>query len=169
MLPKIIKDAILSVEGTSFAGRIENIEWPKLARKMEEWRGGGMMGPIEVDLGAEKMEMSFEMPEQDAELLKQFGISSASGIRFRINASAENDSPDNTSDAVEVIALGRIREIELGQYKGGDLQQTKYAIALSTFKYSNNGSEILDIDHLNNIFKVGGTDLLEKRRENLRQ
>lgn len=169
MLPKIIKDAILSVEGTAFAGRIENIEWPKLARKMEEWRGGGMMGAVEVDLGAEKMEMSFEMPEQDAELLKQFGATSVGAIRFRINASAENDSPDNSSDAIEVIATGRIKEIELGQYKGGDLQQSKYAVALATFKYSNNGSDILDIDHLNNIFKVAGTDLLEKRRENLRQ
>lgn len=169
MLPKIIKDAILSVEGTSFAGRVENIEWPKLARKMEEWRGGGMMGPVEVDLGAEKMEMSFEMPEQDAELLKQFGVLSVSGTRFRINASAENDSPDNTSDAIEVIGLGRIKEIELGQYKGGDLQQTKYAVSLSAFRYSNNGTDIFDIDHLNNIFKVDGKDLLEKRRENLRQ
>lgn len=169
MLPKIIKDAILSVEGTSFAGRVENVEWPKLARKMEEWRGGGMDGTVEVDLGGEKLEFSFEMPEQDAELLKQFGAVSVSATRFRINASAENDSPDNASDAIEVICLGRIKEIELGQYKGGDLQQTKFSVALSAFKYSNNGTDIFDIDYLNNIFKVDGKDLLEKRRENLRQ
>ena len=36
MLPKIIKDAALSVEGVGYAGIIDNIEWPKLARKVEE-------------------------------------------------------------------------------------------------------------------------------------
>lgn len=169
MLPKVIKDAILSVEGTSFAGRVKNLEWPKLARKMEEYRAGGMMGPVEIDLGGEKMEMSFEMPEQDAELLGHFGVCNVGGIRFRINASAESDSPDCSSDAIEVVATGRFKEIELGSFEGGDLQESKFAVSLATFKYSRNGSEVLDIDHINNIFKVNKRDLLEKRRENLRQ
>lgn len=168
MLPKIIKDAILSVDGIGYAGRVENIDWPKLARKMEEYRAGGMNGPVEIDMGGEKLEMSFEAAEQDGELISQYGVCSINGIRFRINASAESDNPDCASDGIEVIGTGRFREIELGSYKGGDVQKTKYAVALATFKYSRNSRTIIDIDYANNIFVVDGVDLLEKRRENLR-
>lgn len=168
MLPKVIKDAILSVEGIGYAGRVENIDWPKLARKMEEYRAGGMHGPIEIDVGGEKLEMSFEASEQDGDLISQYGVCSVNGVRFRINASAESDNPDCDSDGIEVIGTGRFSEIELGSYKGGDLQKTKYAVSLATFKYSRNGEPIIDIDYANNIFVVNKVDLLEKRRENLR-
>lgn len=168
MLPKVIKDAILSVDGIGYAGRVEDIEWPKLARKMEEYRAGGMHGPVDIDLGGEKLEMSFEASEQDAELIRLYGVCSIGGVRFRINASAESDSPGCDSDGLEVVATGRFNEIELGNYKGGDLQTTKYAVSLATFKYARNGETIIDIDYANNIFVVDKVDLLEKRRENLR-
>lgn len=168
MLPKVIKDAILSVEGIGYAGRVDSLDWPTLARKMEEYRAGGMHGPVEIDMGGEKLEMSFEMPEQDAALLSQFGVCSVNGMRFRINASAESDNPDCDSDGIEVIATGRMTELELGSYKGGDLQTTKYTIAVASFKYSRNGEPIIDIDYANNIFVVDKVDLLKKRRENLR-
>ena len=168
MLPKIIKDAILSVDGIGYAGRVENIDWPTLARKMEEYRAGGMHGPVDIDMGGEKLEMSFEASEQDANLIKQFGVCSVNGVRLRINASAESDNPNCDGDGIEVLGTGRITEIELGSYKGGDLQTTKYTVSLASFKYSKNGEQLIDIDYANNIFVVDKVDLLAKRRENLR-
>ena len=65
MLPKIIKDAILTVEGRGYAGIIDNIEWPKITRKTDEYRAGGMFGPVDIDLGQEKMELAFEAKRTD--------------------------------------------------------------------------------------------------------
>ncbi|WP_249962228.1 phage major tail tube protein [Histophilus somni] len=168
MLPKIIKDAILSVEGIGYAGRIESITWPKLARKMEDFQAGGMNGPIAVDMGSEKLEMEFELAEQAAELIRLWGVCNASAHRFRINASAESDNPGCEGNAIEVIAFGRLREIDFGGFKPAEKSTVKFTADLTALTYKNDGELILDIDHVNSVLVVNGVDLLKKRRENLR-
>ena len=167
MLPKIIKDCILSIEGRVYAGIVDNIEWPKLPRKMEEFRAGGMFGPVEIELGMENMEISFEAPEQTREAILLFGVCGAGGIKLRLNASAESEL-DCSSYGIEVVMSGRMREIDLGSHKNGDLQKTKYTVSLVTFHYSIDGRTLFDIDFLNNIFLIDGRDVLEKRRRNLK-
>lgn len=167
MLPKIIKDAALSVEGVGYAGIIDNIEWPKLARKVEEYRAGGMFGPIDIDLGQEKMELAFEAAEHTAEMIAAYGVCGVAGVKFRINASAESEM-NCDSHGIEAMMTGRIREIDLGSHKPCELQKTKYTVSLATFKYAIDGSVLFDLDFPNNIYIVNGIDLLEKRRANLK-
>ena len=168
MLPKIIKDAILSVEGQGYAGRIDNVEWPKITRKTEEDRAGGMFGPVLLDLGQEAMELTFESPEQTSEMIATYGVCGLSGVKFRINASAESEM-DCDGHGIEAVMTGRIKEIDFGSSKPGELQKTKYTIALATFKYAVDGRTLFDIDFPNNVYIVNGRDLLEKRRANLKQ
>ena len=122
MLPKIIKDAALSVEGVGYAGIIDNIEWPKITRKTEEYRAGGMFGPVDIDLGQEKMELMFEAAEQTAEIIAAYGVCGMAGVKFRINASAESEM-NCESHGIEAVMTGRIREIDLGTSKPGELKK----------------------------------------------
>lgn len=167
MLPSIIKDSIISIEGKGYAGVIDKITWPKLSRKLEEFRAGGMFGPVEIELGQEKMELSFEAPEQTRELLQLYGACGVAGVKCRINASAESEA-NCQSYGIEAMMTGRIKEIEFGDFEAGKLQKTKYSISLATFKYSIDGRVLFDIDFLNNIYIADGVDLLEKRRANLK-
>ena len=146
MLPKIIKDAILSVDGRGYAGIVDNVEWPKVARKTEEYRAGGMLGPVMLDLGQEAMELTFEASEQTSEI--------------EMNCDGHG---------IEAIMTGRLKEIDFGTSKPGELQKTKYTVSLATFKYAIDGRTLYDIDFPNNIYIVNGRDLLEKRRANLKQ
>ena len=168
MLPKVIKDAILSVEGQGYAGRIDNIEWPKVSRKTEEYRAGGMLGPVMLDLGQEAMELTFEASEQTSEMIAAYGVCGLAGVKFRINASAESEM-DCSDHGIEAIMTGRMKEIDFGTSKPGELQKTKYTVSLATFKYAIDGRTLFDIDFPNNIYIVNGRDLLEKRRANLKQ
>lgn len=54
MLPKILKNFNVFVDGRGFAGRAEEITLPKLTIKTEEFLGAGMSAPVEVDMGMEK-------------------------------------------------------------------------------------------------------------------
>ncbi len=74
MLPKTLKNFNLFIEGESYAGRIEELTLPKLSRKMEKYRGGGLNGDIEIDLGMEKLEMEFTLREYSREVLNQWGV-----------------------------------------------------------------------------------------------
>ena len=55
-LPRVLKNMNLFVDGRGYAGRIDEIQLPKLTLKTEEHRAGGMDLPVEIDLGMEKLE-----------------------------------------------------------------------------------------------------------------
>ena len=57
-LPKKLKNMNAHVDGEGYLGKIAEFEEPKLALATEDWRGGGMIGPVKIDLGLEGMEAS---------------------------------------------------------------------------------------------------------------
>ena len=168
MLPQKIKDAIITIDGVGYVGKTESITWPKLARKLEEYRGGGMSGTIKLDMGQEAMSMGFELAEHSPEILKNYGICSAGGVLLRINASAEADDFDCTNSAIEVIVRGRWSELDGGDTKSGDNSTLKVSMELTYFKYTLDGEELIEIDPVNNILISGGVDRLAERRNNLK-
>lgn len=169
MLPRIFKDAVLSVEGMGYAGRAEVAQWPKLAREMVEYRTGGMSGTVKVDLGQQAMEMEIDVADFDAALLKRYGAYGVGALQFRINGSAERDDAGCTNHAIEVTGRGRFAEIDPGtQSSGGEVQKLKCTVALAYFKYNEDGADIIEIDNANYVLIVDGKDLLEQRRKNLK-
>lgn len=165
MLPKILKDMMLSFEGVGYAGCVDVSQMPKLSRKLEEYWAGGMSGPVEIDLGSEKLEMEFEAHEIDKAMIKQYGVTGVSGLGFRLNGSIEVDDDVCSTQAIEIIGRGRLREIDLQGHKAGDKHSMKYAVALAAVKIDIDNENIIEVDNANYIFKVDGKDLLEKRRK----
>ncbi len=58
-LPRKLKNMNLFNEGRSYLAEVPSVTLPKLTRKLEEYRGGGMDGTVKLDMGAEAMEMEF--------------------------------------------------------------------------------------------------------------
>lgn len=50
-LPRKLKNLNTYVDGEGFLGTVAEFEEPKLAIATEEWRGGGMLGPVMLDKG----------------------------------------------------------------------------------------------------------------------
>ena len=59
MLPTNLKNFNLYADGESLMGVAEEITLPKLTRKMEEFEAAGMAGPVDIDMGNEKMELEW--------------------------------------------------------------------------------------------------------------
>lgn len=74
MLPKILKNFNVFVDGRGYAGKIDEVTLPKLTIKTEEYRAGGMDIPINIDMGMEKLEAEFTFSEYDSELFRLFGL-----------------------------------------------------------------------------------------------
>ena len=89
MLPKILKNFNLFVDGRGYAGRVDEITLPKLTIKTEEFQGAGMSAPVEIDLGMEKLEMDMTFSEYDPELFKLFGLTNGSEVAFTIRGALE--------------------------------------------------------------------------------
>lgn len=165
-LPRKLKNFNLFNNGNNYLGQIEEVTLPKLSRKMEEWRGGGMDGPVQIDLGQENIELAWTAGGVIATALSQYGVTTVGGCMLRFAGAYQRDDTGDV-DAVEVVVRGRHKEIDFGSAKPGDHTQHKYNTACSYYKLTINGRVMIEIDVLNMLFIVDGVDRLAQQRRAL--
>jgi len=162
-LPNKLKDFNLFGDGDIWQGKIEELNLPKLARKMEEFTGGGMDGTVELDMGNEKIEFEWTAGGIIAEIFKGYGSTKLDSNMLRFMGAYERDDTDEVI-AVEVIVRGRHRDIDMGTAKKGDSNVIKVTTSCSYYKLIVDGATKIEIDVPNYVFKVDGEDRLAKKR-----
>lgn len=167
-LPKKLKMMDLFNEGNSYLGQTGEVTLPKLGRKFEDWRGGGMNGSVKVDLGLSDdiTELSWKLGGIDPLVISQFGAATVSAIGLRFAGSYQRDDTNETT-AVEIVIRGRHEEIDFGNAKAGDDTEKSIKTIWSYYKLSIDGQAVVEIDIPNMVEKVNGVDLLEKHRANI--
>ncbi|VBB13938.1 MULTISPECIES: phage major tail tube protein [Burkholderia cepacia complex] len=163
-MPKKLKHYNVFLNGVSYIGQTAELTLPKLTRKMEEWRGGGMVGPVKFDFGPEAMELEWSLGGIDKNMLEQWGTPSVDGVMLRFAGAYQNDS-DAEWTAVEIVVRGRYSEVDMGSAKAGDDTTTKATMPLAYYKLSINGQKVIEIDAQNFIEFVGGKDALTQVRK----
>ncbi|WP_066738204.1 phage major tail tube protein [Cupriavidus sp. D384] len=162
-LPRKLKNFNVFHDGVSYVGECEEFTQPKLARKLEEYRAGGMNGPVDIDLGAEKMETEATYGGLMREPFKAWGITAVDGVLLRFAGAYQRDDSEAV-DAVEVVIRGRHTELDMGAAKAGDNSQFKVKSSISYYKLTVNGEVWCEIDHVNFIETVFGVDRLAEQR-----
>lgn len=163
MLPRKLKHMNLFNDGTTYVGQIEEVVPPQLTRVMEEWRAGGMNAPIKTDQGMEALSMEWTCGGFMDEPLRQFGITQHDGVMLRFAGSYQRDDSSKTA-AVEIVVRGRHETIDMGTAKTGDNSPFKVTTAVSYYKVTLDGEEIVEIDIINMIEKINGVDRLADHR-----
>lgn len=165
-LPRKLKHMNLFEDGISYVGQVDEVELPKLTRKLEEFRAGGMNAPLHADHGMEAMSMSFTIGGINDITLRKFGTPTHDGVLLRFAGSYQRDDTGAVS-AVEVVGRGRYKEIDLGSAKSGDNSSQKAELVLSYYKLTIDNEEIIEIDIINMIEIVDGVDHLAAHRNAL--
>ncbi|KAG0166202.1 hypothetical protein DFQ30_007473, partial [Apophysomyces sp. BC1015] len=145
-MPRKLKGFNLFHNGTSFAGQVAEITLPKLTRKMEDYQGGGMSGPIKIDFGQEPIQIEWTCGGFMRDVLAQYGITQHDGVMLRFAGGYQAE------DSASVDAL----EIEDTAFK--------VTTVASYYKLSINGEAIIEIDFINMIESISGTHLLTPLR-----
>ena len=165
-LPRKLKNFILHVDGAGYAGEVPELTLPKLARKMEGYRGGGMGGEVKIDMGQEPIEFEFTAAGMVRALLSGFGAITHDALQLRFTGAYQRDDTGQV-EAVEVVVRGRHEEIDFGSQKPGDDTEMKFKTVCSYYKLTSNGSVAVEIDLINNLLVVDGTDRMADIREAL--
>ncbi len=155
--PSKLKNFNLFLDGTSYAGVVSETTLPKLAIKTEEWRAGGMLGPMKIDLGLEAMEMEISFGGLVQQSIAQFGIAEHDGAQLRF-AGAYQEDGSGTVQAAEIIVRGRYHAIDMGSAKVGGDTTHKATLNVSSYTLTVDGVTWVDIDLMNCIFVVNGVD-----------
>lgn len=140
-LPRKLKYLNMFNDGLSYMGVVESVTLPKLTRKLEKYRGGGMPGSVSIDLGLDDDALSCEwtlggLP--DVELWAQYASPGADSVPLRFTGSYQRDDTGAIS-AVEVVMRGRHKEYDGGENKQGESGTTKISTECAYYQLTIDG------------------------------
>lgn len=158
----VLKNLNLFIDGRGQAGQIEDFNPPKLTLKMDEFRGGGMDTPIELEMGMEKLNADFSLVGYDADVLALFGLRPGASVPMVARGALE--SHDGTVTAVSYVMRGKIKESDPGTWKPGEKAPLKTTVALVYYKLTHGNRIIHEVDVENMIRIVDGVDVLAEQR-----
>jgi len=161
-LPRVLKNMNLFVDGRGYAGRIDEIELPKLTLKTEEHRAGGMDLPVEIDLGMDKLEAQLTISDYDPEVFKLFGLLDNAATQITIRGAIQAQGSEAKPVAIQL--RGGWKELDAGTWKPGDKSTLKVSVASSYYKLSIDNEELVEIDAINLVRRVGGVDQMQAIR-----
>lgn len=156
-IPKKLKNLTAHVDGVNYIGQVVEFEEPGLALQTEEYRGGGMIGPVMIDLGLQAMQATMKMGGHVVELMRKFGATRVDAVRVRLTGAYQRDDTGEV-DVVECYIGGRFSEIATGTAKPGDDTEHDYTIPLSYYRRVVNGRVEIEIDMVAGTFIVNGID-----------
>ena len=165
-LPRILKNMNLFIDGTGYAGRIDELNLPQLATSTEEHRGGGMDAPIQVDMGMEAMEATFTLSDFDEDVHALFGLLENNEIPCTVRGSIQ---AQGSGEAQPVVAnlRGGFKTFDPGTWKPGDKNTLTLTMAVRYYRLTINSVEVALIDIPKMIRTINGTDQLAQQRAQL--
>lgn len=165
-LPRKLKHLNIFVDGDNWIGVAEEFTPAKLSMKTEEYRGGGMPGSVEINMGLDggALNTEFTFGGYEAALLKKMHAAKIDAVLVRFAGSFQRDDTGEVVP-VEIVQRGRIKEIDSGNMKTGDNTQMKVSMLNTYYKVIVNGEELVEIDIVNMIHKVNGVDMMEAHRK----
>ena len=160
-VPHKLRFMTLFIDGKNEIGQVVSVTLPKLTRKTESYRGGGMLGSVAVDLGLDdsSLDASFVMGGAAADLVRKYA-GRIDEVRLRF---AGEYYTDGDSQLIEVEMRGRISEIDMGEAKQGEDTQHTYNVKNTYYKLSSDDRELLEFDLLNFIYRQDGENIVPDR------
>lgn len=166
-MPKKLFNMNVFINGTSMIGRAEEVTPPKLSMKLEEYRGAGMPGSVNVFMGLDSgaLDMEFTLGGLETIVLRQL-FSNLSDTQLRFAGSFLDDATGETVGC-DIQVRGRFTELDWGSAKPGENTQHKYTMKNTYCRVTVGDEVFFEADVLNCKLQVYGRDIMEAHRKNL--
>jgi len=163
-----LNNAHVIIDGVKSFGRASEIDLPTVAATMQEHAVLGLNAKFELPTAMEPMESVLRFnsiyPEFAGKMLDVF---KAQTIQIRSSQEVFT-GPSRTEERPFVIFLKATpKEQALGNFKQGEFEGNEVTLNVLYLKIVVNRVEVVEIDVLNNIYKINGEDKLANFRANL--
>lgn len=159
---QVRKNFNIFVDGRGFAGQAQNFRAPVLTVKAEEFKAGGMIAPIDIKTGLEKLTSGFNLFKYSADVLALFGVANGQTVSFTAREVLEDF--DGTITPVVHYMRGRILSMDAGETSTEGVPTLNVEMSLTYYKLQHGSRTIHDIDPLNGKHIVDGTDVYAEQR-----
>ncbi|WP_444667186.1 phage major tail tube protein [Cereibacter changlensis] len=158
-LPRVIKNFNAFVDGISYFGLATEAKLPAVKLQTEAHRGAGMDGPVGIDVGMEGLSAEISFAEWSPALLKKLGRQE----RFVLRPGMQSASDWSTTTVIATLT-GLVSANDYGDLKPGTGSTLKLTMDVRAYKLEVDGETVLEIDLVNAIRRIGGTDQLAEMR-----
>ena len=156
-LPAVLKNFNVFVDGDSYAGVAKTLSLPEIAKTTEEFRGAGMIGSIDLDMGFEKLDATITYTGIDIRHFAQLAKCAVDAVPIRFVGAYERQ--DTCQHVVrEVYMRGSVTNMQLGDQELGSINEQDLTYSVTYLRVVDDGVELLELDVVNGIFNVGGID-----------
>lgn len=159
----ILRNCTIFIDKMSQIGQASELTLPVPAEKTEELRNAGMVLPIQITMGYEKLEASAKLTSFDPSIIKLFGLKIGTDKEFMITGALVDE--DGTVRSAVAYLRGRIIKHDAGSWKPGDKQESDYSIAANYYKLEIGGNTILEMSPFEIV--VGGVSQTNEIRQAL--
>jgi P2 family phage contractile tail tube protein len=163
-----VYDANVYLNDASLHGQAQEVTCPDISAVMTDYKALGMVGSVELFNGFDKLEASIKwtFPENDikkacANFLVPVDMMVRSSKAEFVNGAISVEKP------VVIYMVGLPKKHQGGSFKPKEDTELESTFAVTYYKEEVDGDVIIELDVLNNIYKVDGEDLLAERRQNL--
>ncbi|SEU24338.1 hypothetical protein SAMN05443270_3776 [Lacrimispora sphenoides] len=169
IIPEVIHGfRVYDGDGDQLIGITDEMNMADLASKTATITGAGIPGSYDVPILGHFDSITQDIPFrilyrpvlEFANPMKQ--------VRFNIRGAIQvTDKSTGVSDftGFRYVVGGRCKSLSPGNLKPGDVMGSKLSIEATYILYEIDGVKLIEIDKLNNIYRINGTDLMEKVRK----
>lgn len=166
MILEQISEAVVYVAGSSYFGATTEVKLPEIQFKTTERKPTGGIGSIELPAGVDKMEAEITWSSYDKRLAgSAFNPRKATQIMVR-SVKRVFDGAGGINKEVAVVTHMTVlpKSFGLGTHKHGEPIEAPTKFAVHALKQTVDGQTVVEIDVINQIFKMGDEDFLQTLR-----
>lgn len=153
--------------GNRLLGMGDELTLPSFEASTETVSGAGILGEIDDPtvgyFGNQEMEIPFRILDNEA--TDMLDMTKAVQLEIRGAAQTTNSEGDIEYQGVRVVVRGRSNKFTPGKLKAGNPMDTSITLSILYILIELDGVSVLELDKLNEVFKINGNDILAKIKE----
>ena len=166
-IPGVINNFNLYYKGTALVGLTGEITLPDFEGMTETLSGPGILGELEEVIigafGSMELEVPFRILDEDA--FKIMSPMETLDLTLRASEQYTVKSTGNLDyKGMRVVVRGRQKKMTAGTVKQGGAMDSSVTLEVAYIMIELDGQKRIELDKLNNVYKVNDKDLLAKVR-----
>jgi hypothetical protein len=153
--------------GERLLGVGDEVSLPDFEASSDTVSGAGILGEIDDPtigyFGNQQMEIPFRVLDQEA--VDMMDMTKAVQLTIRGAVQVTNSEGDIVPRSARVVVRGRSAKLSPGKFKKGSTMDTSVTLTVLYILIEIDGSSVLELDKLNEVFKVNGEDMLQEIKE----
>ncbi|MGQ2906747.1 MAG: phage major tail tube protein [Aliihoeflea sp.] len=143
-LPRyILRNCTIFADRVSKIGQASEITLPVPTEKLEELRNAGMVMPIDIPMGYEKLEASFKLTGFDPQTITLFGL--AVGQEREYMATGALAHEDGTVVNATAYLRARLTKNDHGNWQPGEIGENEFSLSVRYYKLDVEGRTLIEM------------------------